>query len=228
MPNKNMREMFDKEFNIERTREKILSKEREKEMSSKKIIKWLLVPLCLILILSISLFTSKKDNKDLSTNENSQENNIDSIYINELYEVSSGDADIKIVDNVEIKGYDELADLNVPSELSKRSSYAIYVNEANNKENEYSVLNNYVISYSNSSSDKSITIAFSKDNKPFRDYDFISDDGKTSIINNLELKIYKCSALYFTEFSYKNINFEIESEGITETEFVNLLKSIIK
>lgn len=44
----------------------------------------------------------------------------------------------------------------------------------------------------------------------------------------MELKIFKYNELYFTEFKYKDINFDIETTNITEQELTDLLLSIIK
>ena len=82
--------------------------------------------------------------------------------------------------------------------------------------------------YSNTDKGREIIVSFSKENKPIRDYYFSEEGSKISKIDNFELKIFKFNELYFTEFNYKGINFDIETTNITEQELTDLLLSIIK
>ena len=47
------------------------------------------------------------------------------------------------------------------------------------------------------------------------------------LINN-ELVIYKYENIYFVEFIYNNVNYDIETDGINIVELEMFLKSIIK
>ena len=71
-------------------------------------------------------------------------------------------------------------------------------------------------------------IAFSDKYEPLRDYFFDDKGSKISKINDIELKIYKYENSYMTSFTYNNINFDIETNDISEQEFINLILSIIK
>ena len=49
-----------------------------------------------------------------------------------------------------------------------------------------------------------------------------------SKIGDVNVIISKYEKMYVATFKYKEINFDIETNGITEEELVNLLESIIK
>ncbi len=49
-----------------------------------------------------------------------------------------------------------------------------------------------------------------------------------SKINNTNVKIMINGNNYIVIFSYNNINYDIETNGISKEEFINLLNSIIK
>lgn len=51
---------------------------------------------------------------------------------------------------------------------------------------------------------------------------------KSSIVNNTNIKIMGGNKNYYAIFSYNNINFDIETAGISKEEVIQLLKSIIK
>ena len=66
-----------------------------------------------------------------------------------------------------------------------------------------------------------------KNNPPFRDYLFSEDNLKESTINNVLLIITQYEDIYFTVFKINDIYFDIETNGITQNELVDLLRSII-
>lgn len=104
--------------------------------------------------------------------------------------------------------------------------YAIY-GRKNKSDKEYNVFNCYNIVYINREDNKEININFSRKNKPFRDYHF-DDVAFYSIINDTKIKIFKYEDIYFTEFIYNGVNFDIELQNVDKEELVVLLKSIIK
>ena len=72
-----------------------------------------------------------------------------------------------------------------------------------------------------------IRVAYSKEHKPITDF-YVSENGsKITIINNIELKIYKYASNYYVAFYYNDYNFDIETLNITEDELINFLKSIL-
>ena len=51
---------------------------------------------------------------------------------------------------------------------------------------------------------------------------------KSSTINGNNIKIMGEDKNYYAIFSYNNINFDIETTGISEKEFIQLIKSMVK
>ena len=225
--------MFEEEFNIETMKQEILSKEKEKHMNLKTIFKWSAVPICLVAIIGVILLYST-NNRNLKPNiyrpNIVNKDNID-MFINDISNTSNTkiDADIKVVDGVNVPYYEWmkfLGDLKTPVDFDENGLFVVYTNKDKNDDS-YSYLNNYVYNCYGKEN-RSIKISFSKENKPIRDYYFEEIEGKTSKINNVDLKVLKYNKSYFTEFTYKEINFDIETSNITEEEFIDLLLSIIK
>ena len=206
----------------------------EKTMKKKNnnMWKWTLVPICLIAIISGILLIN--DNKEL--NPDIYKSNIETkdsvnLYINDVSKMTQGvlssDADVKITTIESISYFKEIVGIKIPSDFNNKEAHEIYIKPDRDSQ-EYNVLQSYVVNYSNTENDRNIIVSFSKDNKPIRDYYFSEEGSKMSKINNIELKIYKYNDLYFTEFNYEGINFDIETSKITEQELIDLLLSIIK
>ena len=197
---------FNKYINKDENLKKIKERMNKKDM---KYLKYSLIPICLILIISLFLiiYNNKPDIFD-DTKE---------IYINELdnMNLTSLDNDIRVENNYMVETYDELLNIVIPTDLNKMNGSAIFLSDG--------TLNNYVIEYFNDV--RRITIAYSKTNTPIRDY-FI-DGGKSSIINNTNLVISKYNTMYIVTFKYNDIYFDIETSNIKENELIALLESII-
>ena len=208
--------------------------ERGEKMKKKNnnLWKWSFVPICLVAIISgVLLINNNKELKPNIYKPNIESKDNVNLYINDVSKMTQGalkiDADVKITNIENILYFKEIADIKIPSDFDNQEAHEIYVH-ADKESNEYNVLQSYVINYSNSKKDRNIRVSFSKDNKPIRDYYFSEEGSKMSKINNTELKIFKYNELYFTEYNYKGINFDIETTNITEQELTNLLLSIIK
>ncbi len=175
-----------------------------------KYLKYSLIPICLLLIISLFLITN--NNKPDIFDDTKE------IYINEIdnMNLTALDSDIKVENNYMVEIYDELLNIVIPTDLNKMNGLAIFLSDG--------TFNNYVIEYFND--ERRITIAYSKTNTPIRDY-FI-DDGKPSIINNTNLVISKYNTIYIVTFKYNDIYFDIETSNIKEDELITLLESIIK
>lgn len=114
----------------------------------------------------------------------------------------------------------------LPDDFEENSSVVgIYVKGENPKK--YDVLQNYEFRYKNKSATRSITLGLGfKDRKPIRDY-YFADVKKISKIGDVELKITQYEDSYLAIFSYKDINYDIETKGITQDELVEFLTSLI-
>ena len=226
---------IDKDINPKKNYNEIINKiERGEKMNQKNnnLWKWSFVPICLVAILSCVLLIN--NNKELKPNIYKPDvktmDNVN-LYINDVSKINQGvlklDADIKITNIESFSYFKEIADIKIPSTFDYQEAYEIYVKPHKDSQ-EYTILQNYVINYSEQKNDRNISISFSKENKPIRDYYFSEEGSKISKINNVELKIFKYNELYFTEFNYKGINFDIEVSKITEQELTDLLLSILK
>ena len=136
------------------------------------------------------------------------------------------DADVK---NIEIESlpekYSFINNIVIPKDYKLINSYNIYTRNNKNTEN-YSILHDYVFSYGKDDVN-SIRIACSEKYQPVRDY-WISEGGKISKIGDADVVISQYKEMYIVTFTWKNINFDVETEGVKEEELVALLESIIK
>jgi hypothetical protein len=239
MSNKKViKEMFDEQFNKDNNYQKILSKVEGVSDMKNRILKITLVPICCVIVACGIALTRPNENNNsiikVAENDNQE------IYINiDVAEKSKsnprGDMDIKMQEN-SLEEFGFLNDIKTPNDLDVSSSYLIYTK--NDKESEeYNILHDYVVHYQKHETNellesvavsKSITIAFSKDFKPLRDYHIDTANLKKSKINNTELTIQNKNEMYLAQFTYNNLIFDIETKGITEKELVTLLTSIIK
>ncbi len=210
---------------------KIERGERMKEKNN-NLWRWSFVPICLVAIISSVLLIN--NDKELKPNihiPNIETKDNVNLYINDVSKMTQGvlrlDADVKVTNIENIPYFKEIADIEIPSDFDSKEAYEIYVRPDRNSQ-EYNILQSYVVNYSDTENDRNISVSFSKDNKPIRDYYFPEEGSKISKINDIELKIFKYDELYFTEFNYEGINFDIETSKITEQELLTFLLSILK
>ena len=136
------------------------------------------------------------------------------------------DADVETVEiNSLPEKFEFINNIALPSEYKLENSYEIYTRE-NYDTAEYSLLHDYVFNYSKDY-ENTIKVAFSEVGEPIRDY-FLDDSKKVSKIGNVDVIISQYEKMYVATFKCKEINFDIETNGITEVELANLLESIIK
>lgn len=148
--------------------------------------------------------------------------------INPMQGTSMAKLDVD-VQTVEINSLPEkfefINNIALPSEYKLDNSYELFTRE-NFNTTEYSLLHDYVFNYSKDC-ENSIKVAFSEVEEPIRDY-FLDDSKKVSKIGDVNVIISKYEKMYVATFKCKEIYFDIETNGITEEELVNLLESIIK
>lgn len=213
---------------------KIIKKlEKGEKMKKKNIWKWSLVPICLIVITSGVLFLNYQEksknileNKPYIDKDNDITLNINYITNNSLG-ITRLDADIKTTTTGNDINFPlPYQAVNIPSDLKQFDKYFVYTKD-NKDSDDYNILNNYIIEYSNGL-DRTIKIAYSKEYQPIRDYYFSDENSKTTTINDVELIIYKYEDTFFTKFKYNGYNFDIETSKITEQELSTFLLSILK
>lgn len=118
-------------------------------------------------------------------------------------------------------------ELNAPKDLKNYGVNRVLMTRKDLSDKDYSVAHDYIWDYSNEAQDRTIRIAFSKVGKPLRDY-HLSSEEKISKIENTDVIITQYEKLYLAEFKLNDVYFDIETAGITQTELIDLLVSIIK
>ena len=227
------KKMYSSKINQERTFNNILKEIEDKNMKKNNVYKLALIPVCIILVVcGIVIINKEESTLKPSTPIIDKESNYE-IYINKIDSSKTNltklDADIKRIyaeykKIQEMPEFNFLKNLNIPEDLSDKSFSAIYTRKDKDSK-DYNILHNYDFWFE--SNDRRIILAFSDKNKPLRDYHF-EEFGKISKINNQELTIYQYNTSYLTTFTYNGINFDIETNNLTESELINLLTSIIK
>ncbi len=221
---------MDKEFDREKNYHSIISKiERVSSMKKKRYIFVPTFALAIVVVAIIGYNFIKTPSKTIIISEDDKNIEI-TLNINEMKELAttSLDADIKMIEIEELpEKFSFMNDINIPEDLKLDNCYNIYTRNSI-EEPVYDVLHDYVFDYHTGDNImRNITIAFSEIDKPLRDY-YIDNQELKSKIGNVELEISQYKNMYIATFSYNNLNFDIETNGFTEDELVELLVSIIK
>ncbi len=230
MSKKNLKDIFDEKWNKQEIHESIITKlEGKRENKMNKILK-LALPVFVVAMVCTTMIWNNHDTKILKPVTPTQKEEENNIVINNIKKEDVGlKIDAKRLDAqsnyYNIPRFEMFEELEVPKDMNEFGALKLYGRE--DKNGEYDKLIQYEYHYFNEDSSRSIKVAFSDTNKPIRDYHF-SDSGKNSTIHNVTLKLYQYEDSYMTEFSYNGYNFDIETSGITEEEFIAFLKSLIK
>ena len=235
MPN-NLKQEIEKEFNKERNYNTILFEGERMNDMGKNIRKNILATAYLVIIaivgfLGLNTMNSPKENLEISKNNqipNTQEEKLKiDLNINKIDNMGSMrlDADIRIIEMNELQEkFNFIQNVKVPEEYKFKDSYNIFV-KSNIDIKKYDKLHDYVFVYQKDELND-IQIAFSEVGEPLRDY-YLGEMKKKSKIGDVEVIISKYKEMYNAIFKKNNIYFDIETNGITESELVNLLVSII-
>lgn len=172
------------------------------------------------------LLQAKVEKEDLSKEKEMLKTEI---YINkgEMLKDFAINAEVRKIDaqviNVDLRFAIEAT---LPSDFEENYSVVgIHVKGDNSKK--YDVLQNYEFRYKNKAETRTITLGVGfKDKKPIRDYHFL-EVAKKSKIGEVELEITQYEDSYLVIFSYKDVNYDIETNGITQEELVEFLTSLI-
>lgn len=232
MSNKQIiKDVFDREFNIETVKEQILVKRNEKKTNKIiSLLKLTIGPMFIMCIICIIVLNNNKTFENQKIYNETELNN--DIYINILKENNQSILDIdgrwvdKNIEELSIE-FPFIKDLNIKNEAlrtgemygSSEISYTEY-----SKLIGYSLL--YIIDIDNNSR---LDIFFSKtqERKP-RCFSLELSNLKASIINGASVKIAKYSNNYIAVFKTNDLYFEVDAINISEKEFINLLEKIIK
>ena len=207
-----------------------IRKKMERGYKMNKIFKYSLVPMAIVIAMASVFLLNKKNStnnildRNVKNNDVIIVNSIDNNFDNAKLDIDGRSEDITSDNLYEI--YPLLKDIIVPNDYNINGIIKCYL--FNENTGKYDKLYGYNIIYSGGNN-KYIDIFILIDTtKRLRCFSIDTDEMKSSIINNTNIKIMGGNKNYYALFSYNNINFDIETAGISEEEFIQLLKSIIK
>ena len=196
---------------------------------NKKII-YTISSVCAVFIFTIGMLVGTGQlNDNINIGENIDQKLNVKLNINKIkdMEMTKLDLDVKIVEAKESPDkFNFMEKIKIPSEYKLKDRYNVYTRK-DMEVTEYNVLHDYLFNYQKDDFSEGIKIAFSEVGEPLRDY-FIDDKYKTSKIGDAEIIITQYKQMYMASFKYKDIYFDIETNGITKNELVELLVSIIE
>lgn len=207
-----------------------IRKKMERGNKMNKIFKYSLVPMAIVIAMTSVFLLNKKSSTSniLDSNVKNNDviviNSIDNNFDNTKLDIDGRSEDITTDDLYKI--YPLLKDIVVPNDYNINGIIKCYL--FNDDTGKYDKLYGYNIIY-NGGNNKYIDIFILIDTtKRLRCFSIDTDEMKSSIINGNSIKIMGEDKYYYAIFSYNNINFDIETTGISEEEFIQLIKSIVK
>ncbi len=234
--NKNIiKEMFDKKIDKDKIYQNIINKNKIRKRYG-----YVFSFACLLIIVVVGIV--RFSNKEVL--DDNIDKNIDKIIINKE-KISSGNGSIAggVTDIAgEITYIDEIIDKKVIDKLEYGKDRIKKINELEDYNLTYAVkytyndLSGYILEYTNSLDKKSINIFMSL-NMKMMPREIINQeeilDRDKSIIDNQEVVIVNnIVSLYDSEyvgfFNRDNIYFDVGSVNLSEEEFINIIKDIIK
>lgn len=120
--------------------------------------------------------------------------------------------------------YDEFT-AKIPDTLVSKSFYTVNI-PSDASRTEY-ITHDYVLEYQ-AENDGAVRIAICSTEAPLRDCFIVCDNPKQSEINGVSMVIYGYQDTFIAEFSWKDINYEIETRNITLEELEELLSGIVE
>lgn len=207
-----------------------IRKKMERGNKMNKIFKYSLVPMAIVITMTSVFLLNKKNSTSniLDSNVKNNDviivNSIDNNFDNTKLDIDGRSEDITTDDLYKI--YPLLKDIVVPNDYNINGIIKCYL--FNDDTGKYDKLHGYNIIYSGGNN-KYIDIFILIDTtQRLRCFSIDTDEMKSSIINGNSIKIMGEDKYYYAIFSYNNINFDIEATGISEEEFIQLIKSIVK
>ena len=243
----NMKKVIKNDFDKANNYKKIVERMNEKRIRFNY--KYAIIPITVIIIFILIIGISTKNNKvkqfekfggddwsdGINTTTSSNTNHIDtsdsdssSIEINEINDMIKNRSNTKVVNNVNIPYLEILTNLEIPNDFDNKEDYrAVYIKNDTKSLKEDYILNNYEFHYKNTKNEREIVVSFSKDFTPINNYNF-GVNNKSSLVNGINVLLYKYEKTYIAKFQYMKYNFLVEGKNITQEEFMNFVSSIIK
>lgn len=207
-----------------------IRKKMERGNKMNKIFKYSLVPMAIVIAMASVFLLNKKNstNNVLDSNVKNNDviviNNIDNNSDNAKLDIDGRSENITTGDLYKI--YPLLKDIVVPNDYNIYGIIKCYL--FNENTGKYDKLYGYNIIYSGGNNKYIDIFILTDTTKRLRCFSIDTDEMKNSIINGNSIKIMGEDKNYYAIFSYNNINFDIETAGISEGEFIQLIKSIVK
>ena len=243
----NMKKVIKNDFDKANNYKKIVEGMNEKRIRFNY--KYATIPITVIIIFILIIGISTKNNKvkqfekfggddwsdGINTTTSSNTNHIDtsdsdssSIEINEINDIIKNRGNTKIVNNVNIPYLEILTNLEIPNDFDNKEDYrAVYIKNDTKSSKEDYILNNYEFHYKNTKNEREIVASFSKNFIPISNYNF-GVNNKSSLVNGINVLLYKYEKTYIAKFQYMKYNFLVEGKNISREEFMNFVSSIIK
>ena len=190
----------------------------------KKIVYVLIVVLMILsAMLVFTGFNNKENNLDKETSGLNSNGNI---IINEIQNLAAA----KIMCESKIIAKEEL-----PEELSKYANVAcneasmisILYTKSDLSNDEFDFLHDYVFYFFNEEENRNYKISVTKEENNLRDYFFQATNDQSSIDGH-DVIISKYDDRYIINFKKGDYHFDVETNGYTEAEMLNIVKDIIK
>ncbi len=151
-----------------------------------------------------------------------------SIKINEIETMASAKlmADSKVITKEELpENLQNLADLGSNVGVENNMITEIYTKSVPSSET-FDELHDYSFLFSDDE-EKSIKLNLSLIGTPLRDY-FFQSSNNVSTISGVEVLLFQFRDRYLVQFSNAGINYDIETQGISQTDVVSFVESLIK
>lgn len=203
----------------------------EFNMNNKKSIYWI-ISVCAVCVIVFGIIVGANDfntkiNNNLYATENEKSTDvlvdlkINKIENMAMKKLNAEMKDFKYEDLIE--KFEFINNIEMLPEYNLKTTYTIFTKEDVSAE-EYNLLHDYVLCYE-SDNKSTIKMAFSEIEKPLRDY-FINSQNEISKIGDVEFIISQFEETYMITFNINGLYFDIEANGITETQLITLLNSI--
>ena len=207
-----------------------IRKKMERGYKMNKIFKYSLVPMAIVIAMASVFLLNKKNStnnildRNVKNNDVIIVNSIDNNFDNAKLDIDGRSEDITSDNLYEI--YPLLKDIIVPNDYNINGIIKCYL--FNENTGKYDKLYGYNIIYSGGNNKYIDIFILTATTKRLRCFGIDTDEMKSSIINGNSIKIMGEDKNYYAIFSYNNINFDIETTGISEEEFIQLIKSMVK
>lgn len=231
MPNKKIKKMYEEKFNKDENYNNIINKLQNKK-NHKINFKWSLIPICLLLCLTIPLFSTKDfklDDEKQNIKKDIININSDEIkYFTEIIYVAdiAGRCEILTKESINNKfPFIEKSNINYPHE----TFYAHYSHGLEGNIDQYDNLVGYYLMYSSNDYEDRIEIFISETTeiKPRDVGRFEIDDLDNSEIDGVNIKIIGDNNYYIALFKLNGLFLDIGANHMNEKEFIHMIKQII-